>query len=104
VPTGNLYYYFGDGNARIMSTWDSTNKGATWNLGITGNALFFPASGYRNNIGGSLSNVGSGYYWSASANGSNTYTARNLYIPSSYWSWNSSLRSYGYPVRAVAEE
>ena len=105
VPTGNLYYYFGNGEAREVNTWDDTNKGATWNLGITGNALFFPASGYRTKSDGSLSNVGSGgFYLSASAYGSSTYYARYLYLFSSFWYWGSEDRSLGYSVRAVAEE
>jgi hypothetical protein len=105
VPTGNLYYYFGNGSSRKMSTWDSTNKGATWNLGITGNTLFFPASGCRYYSDGSLGNVGSdGYYWSASAYGSSTGYARFLYLYSGNWYWNSNYRSNGFPVRAVAEE
>ena len=105
VPTGNLYYYFGNGNTRSMSTWDNTNKGATWNLGITGNALFFPASGRRDWNSGNLNWVGSyGYFWSASAYGSNDNYAPNLIYFSSSWSWYYSRRSYGFPVRAVAEE
>lgn len=105
VPTGNLYYYFCNGNTRSMSTWDSPNKGATWNLDITGNALFFPASGRRNWDSGSLAYVGSyGYFWSASAYGSNANYACNLIYFSSSWSWYYSRRSYGFPVRAVAEE
>ena len=62
----------------------------------------FPASGYRNNSNGSLSNVGSnGYYWSASANNSNN--GHNLNFNSSNWNWNNNNRSNGFPVRAVAE-
>ena len=108
VPTGNLYYYFGDGEKnRSISTWDSTNNGATWNLGITGNALFFPASGRRDPGNGNLNWVGSyGYIWSASAYGSNANYAPNLIYSSdtAKWVWYYSRRSYGFPVRAVAEE
>ena len=108
VPTGNLYYYFGDGEKnRSMSTWDNTNKGATWNLGITGNALFFPATGRRDPGNGNLNYVGRyGYCWSASALGSNANNAPNLIYSSetSKWVWYYSRRSYGFPVRAVAEE
>ena len=105
VPTGNLYNYFGNGNSRKMSTWDNTNKGATWNLNITGNALFFPASGCRLFNAGSLNNVGSyGFYWAASAYGSNTNSARYFYFNSGSWGWLYDSRSNGFPVRAVAEE
>ena len=111
VPTGNLYYYFGDGSMRSIgpsssSSWVSTNKGATWNLNITGNALFFPASGYRYSDAGILGGVGStGYYWSASV-GSNTYYdyARDLRFTQNNWLWRNNEWSLGCSVRAVAEE
>ena len=103
VPTGNLWNYFGNNGSRTMSTWDSTNKGATWNTGITGDALWFPASGYRSSSSGSLSNVGSyGCYWSASPSSSNL--GHSLYFDSSYWYWNNYGRANGFPVRPVAEE
>ena len=105
VPTDNLYYYFGNGNNRSMSTWDSTNKGATWNLGITGNALFFPASGYRANSNGGLTVVGSqGYCWSATVGGSSINHARSFWFDSSNWNWGYGARSSAFSVRAVAEE
>ena len=105
VPTDNLYYYFGNGNNRSMSTWDSTNKGATWNLGITGNALFFPASGFRVNSSGGLNWVGSqGYYWSATVGGSSLNHARSFWFDSSNWNWGYGARSSAFSVRAVAEE
>ena len=105
VPTGNLYYFIGkDGdNHRAMATWDTPNKGATWNISTTGNNLFFPASGYRNYSSGTLSNVGSyGYYWSASPYSS--YYGCYLFFSSSSWCWFSNIRADGFPVRAVAEE
>ncbi len=103
VPTGNLYYFMGNGNSRSMSTWDDTNKGATWNTGITGTALFFPASGDRSSSGGTLSNVGShGYCWSTSP--SSDGKVRYMYFNSNYWYWNNYYRAYGFSVRAVAEE
>lgn len=108
VPTGNLYYFIGNGSNRAMGTWDDTNKGATWDNSvvsnsITGNALFFPASGYRAGGGGSLGNVGSyGHCWSASPDNSNR--GRYLAFGSSYWYWSDYYRAFGYPVRAVAEE
>jgi hypothetical protein len=106
VPTGNLYYYFGDGSSRSISVWDSTNKGATWNLNITGNALFFPASGYRYPDAGILGGVGtSGYYWSASAGSNTSYDyACDLRFTQSLWLWRNNEWSLGCPVRAVAEE
>ena len=103
VPTGNLYYFMGNGNNRSMSTWDDTNKGATWNTGITGTALFFPASGDRISSSGTLGNVGShGYCWSASPN--SDIKGRYMYFNSNYWYWYNYYRAYGFSVRAVAEE
>lgn len=105
VPTGNLYYFMGNGGNRAMGTgtWDDANKGATWNTSITGTALFFPASGYRFYSSGTLNHVGdNGYYWSASPQG--PYNGHNLFFDSTNWVWNFSERANGFPVRAVAEE
>lgn len=71
--------------------------------GPNGNYIFLPAAGYRNYSDGGLNGVGSGgFYWSASPNGG-TFD-RNLYFYSSYADWGSSLRFYGYSVRAVKEK
>ena len=108
VPTGNLFYFMGNNGNRTMTTWDSTNKGATWDNtvvagSITGNALFFPASGYRYYSSGTLNYVGSfGYCWSASPYSS--YYGHYLNFYSSNWNWNYNSRASGFPVRAVAEE
>lgn len=88
--------------------WKWTKQNGVNGMKVTGpngNSIFFPASGCRSGSDGSLNDIGSyGYYWSASAYGSNTYDARNLSFTSSYWNWNGSYRSYGLPVRVVAEE
>ena len=105
VPTGNLYNFMGNDGTRPMTTWDGTNKGATWNTGITGNALFFPASGYRKYGDGTLNAVGSsGYCWSASPTSYDSGYASDLGFDSSNWGWDKSDRATGLPVRAVAEE
>ncbi len=103
VPTGNLYFFICNGGSISMSTWDSTNKGATWSTGVTGDGLFFPAAGWRYSSSAELSNVGSrGYCWSASA--FNVTKARYLVFASNFWSWNFLDRAYGFSVRPVAEE
>ena len=99
VPTGNLYYYANSNSGQ--TAWQSTPPGRNWT--VNGTPIFFPASGLRNYSSGSLGNVGSyGCYWSASAYGSNY--GHYLYFNSGYWYWNYSIRAYGFPVRAVAEE
>ena len=102
VPTGNLYYYMKNGND-VGFEWKAEDMGR--NLTSVTPNVFFPASGYRGYSAGSLGGVGSyGSYWSASAYGSSTYYARSLYFFSGYWYWDYYGRSYGFPVRAVAEE
>ena len=103
VPTGNLWNYLGNNGSRTMSTWDATYRTATWNINITGDPLVFPASGFRANSSGLVSNVGSyGCCWSASVNGN--LSGRALYFYSGGWTWDYNGRSYGYSVRPVAEE
>ena len=102
VPTGNLYYYIKNGSG-VSFGWDGENKGR--NLTSVTPNVFFPASGCRYNSDGRRGTVGyGGYYWSASANVSNTDVARNLYFYSGDWYWANTYRSNGFPVRAVAEE
>lgn len=103
VPTGNLWYYFGDGETRAMSTFDDTNNGATWNTGITGDALWLPAAGMRRNNTGAVWLVRSnGFYWSATP--PNATDGRYLRAASGGWYWGFYNRAYGFSVRPVAEE
>ena len=97
VPTGNLFYFMGNGGNRNDDNWDGTNKGKTWS------GIFFPASGYRSSSSGTLYGVGSyGSYWSASPYSSSS--GRTLDFDSGDWSWGSNGRAGGFPVRPVAEE
>lgn len=99
VPTGNLYGYM---SGKTM-TWDGTNIGATWNTGITGNALWFPASGCRGYSSGNTAAVGSkGHYWSATPNSANY--GRFLSFDSSGWAVNGYGKAHGMTIRPVAEE
>ncbi len=103
VPTGNLYYFIGNGGSRTMATWDSTNKGATWSTGVTGDELFFPAAGIRYGLSAGLGNVGfNGYCWSASA--CTGTDGRGLAVSSGVWNFYNSGRASGFSVRPVAEE
>ena len=73
------------------------NGGLTNSAGAFGSPLILPVAGYRNQVDGSLSNVGSrGYYWSSSVDGS---SARRLYFSSSIAYMSSSNRANGLPVR-----
>lgn len=103
VPTGNLWHYFTNGSGRTLSTFDTTNMGATWNTNITGDALWFPAAGYRIYSSGIMSTVGRyGHFWSATP--SNTTNGRSLMFDDGRWMWFSISKAYGYSVRPVAEE
>lgn len=100
VPTGNLYYYMGNGGSWKDSNWDS---GKTWSTNITGDPLYFPAAGYRLHSSGSLNSVGSSaFYWSASPY--NTNKGHNLNFNSNTWYWRNIDRANGFSVRPVAEE
>ena len=74
--------------------WTNSSKTATIN---------FPASGLRNILNGSLSNVGSGgYYWSAVP--INASGGCNLYFFSGFvYPLGNYARTYGFAVRAVSE-
>ena len=87
------------------------NVSGAWDYGFNFNnkisspdaTVYFPASGSRNNIDGSLYNVGSmGFYWSAVPNGANS--GCDLFLSSSIVSpQGNSFRSFGFSVRPVAE-
>ena len=73
--------------------WTSSSKTATIN---------FPASGYRDNGGGSLGSVGgNGYFWSAVPN--NTNNGCNLNFNSGNVNpLNNNNRTYGFAARPVS--
>jgi len=104
IPTDNLFYFMANGSSkRTMATFDNTNKGATWSMDITGDALWFPAAGYRGASTSNMNDVGNyGYYASATPN-SDTNQYR-LNFDSYYWRWANSYRATGVCVRPVAEE
>jgi len=105
VPTGNLYYYMTNGSG-VSFGWVGTNKKGRNLTSVTPN-VFFPASGCRQFNTGDLrlELVGEyGCYWAASADGSNANFAGYLYFNSGWMKVNYSHRSFGFSVRAVAEE
>ena len=78
--------------------WNFNNK-----ISSPDATVYFPASGYRNNIDGSLSHVGHyGCYWSAVPY--NTYDGCYLHFGQWYvLPQNNTDRSYGFSVRPVSE-
>lgn len=84
--------------------WKWTKQNGVKGMKVTGpngNSIFLPASGYRSNISGSLSNVGSiGFYWSATP--CDTDYGLYLLFNSSGVFWYNINRALGFPVRAVA--
>lgn len=105
VPTSNLFYYIGNGGQRTMSAWDNTYKTATWNIGITGDPIMFPASGDRYMNSGNVGEKGSmGYYWSATASTNDNKRAQNMNFSSAQYTYNFEYGSRALSVRPVAEE
>ena len=89
------FFYYG---------YDSTNEGINFS-GKFGSdqTIWYPASGYRSNDGGSLYNVGSGgNYWSASPNFNGVYILDFNYNGDVNPSLNYG-RAYGYSVRCFQE-
>jgi len=84
------------------SFWGELNGVSGRFFGNSDQRVFFPAAGYRDYSGGSLSTVGSnGYYWSSTPNGSEY--ACNLGFQSGYAYMADNWRSYGFSVRCVSE-
>jgi len=88
--------------ANTDSYWTIINGVEGRVFGNNNNTLFMPAAGYRDNIGGSLDDVGTnGLYRSSRIGGTNAYY---LYFNSgSVNSYSNYNRAYGFSVRCVAE-
>ena len=99
MPNGNIFTYFSMSNVvgSFSNGW-YFKRNAEDTTGV-----FFPASGYRINSDGLLSNVGSnGYVWQSSS-----YTLNQAYALSFYSSNvnpQAPTRSNGYSVRPVQDE
>jgi hypothetical protein len=88
-------------NSNCDSEWTDEDgvAGRRFTSRINGNSIFFPASGYRYGTG--LHNRGSsGHYWSSSLH-SQTYGYHLLFNSGGVSPAYSSLRFYGFSVRAV---
>lgn len=97
--------------AQWAAVVDNNTRG-TWASGFTfGDNLFLPASGYRYNSDGSLSDVGgSGGYWSSTVTGDNTYFLQFSFfemmpgmIDENLNASGVSPRTFGWSVRCIAE-
>ena len=91
--------------AKVTRIWTTVNSvyGEKFTDIATGNSIFFPASGCRDdNAGGALSGAGSGGgCWSSTA--SNASYAYALGFDNSGADWDSVNRAAGFTVRPVAE-
>ena len=88
--------------ANCTSEWITVGNvsGRKFTSKVNGNAIFFPAAGYRD--GGSLDYVGArGFYWSASLSTSYSSRGRYLYFYSGDVSTGYGNRYFGQSVRAV---
>ena len=107
VPVNNVFRAFtttGSNTStasQINGTWNATSGG--WDFKCNEGSVFYPASGYRSDSSGALSNVGSdGYFWSAVP--SSTRNGRNLYFNSTnVYPLLNYNRSNGFAVRPVQE-
>lgn len=91
--------------ANAGSVWTSNynDTGVAGRIfGVSPDAIFLPATGYRNLSDGSLSSQGSyGAYWSSTPTGNDAYYLffNNGNVYPNYYNY----RSYGFPVRCVVE-
>lgn len=106
VPTSNLFYFIHDNKSRSMSTWDATDKGAVWDIGITGDPLWFPAAGIVNGTYSyTLANVGTHIVLNAATKPNNSYGYMEVISATSSGWWTQNFRmNIGIPVRPVVEE
>lgn len=99
MPNGNTFTYFSASNVvgSFSNGW-YFKRNAEDTTGV-----FFPASGFRSNSNGSLSNVGSsGCVWLSSAD-SQDYAYTLSFYSSSVSPRSNSRRANGYSVRPVQE-
>ena len=110
VPTNGLFYFMGDGNTRTCTTYNNTMKGAYWNIGITGEQLWFKclsartANGMFYNPNISTASTVQAYYWSSIGDSGGMSMGMDL-VSKNLWRYKSfEYSGNAYPVRPVAEE
>ena len=95
---------------KVSNEWITVNgiNGRKFTDKTTGNSIFLPAAGYRDDLGGKLYDVGdSGVYWGSTQYDSDDYNAYSLYFVSdsdlaSGLDWN--YKCLGRSIRPVAEK
>ena len=105
LPTGEEQQKLLDTD-KVTNEW-TTQNGVTGRLFTdksTGNQLFLPAAGDRDDSEGTLRSAGAyGLYWSSTAHESHKTGAYCLGIIESGTDWGNGDRRFGFSVRAVAE-
>ncbi len=89
---------------RVANEWITVNgvDGRKFTDKFTGNSLFLPTTGYRNNNHGVLNSAAThGYYWCSTQ--LNSLNAYGLRFSDSYASSNDDFRGEGKALRCVAE-
>jgi uncharacterized protein (TIGR02145 family) len=93
-------------DAKVSSEWTTVNgvTGRKFADKTTGNSIFLPAVGYRDDNDGKLNDVGvDGRYWSSMTNVHYESYAYSLMFLSSFANWTEYYRAGGLSVRPVAE-
>ena len=87
---------------KVKNEW--TTAGREFTDKTTGNSIFLPAAGCRDNRDGTLYYVGLyGYYWSSTPHEGGSSNACSLGFGSDDAGWYSNFRSHGFSVRSVAD-
>ncbi len=99
VPQHGVWGYSNFTLGLNSTTWNST--GMTWD----GYGGWYPASGYRNDTSGNLTNVGqSGMYWAATPTGVYGYNLNFGSISGNVSIGYPTYRSGGFSIRCVSEQ
>jgi uncharacterized protein (TIGR02145 family)/uncharacterized repeat protein (TIGR02543 family) len=101
ILSSSNYFYFAGTRLKSTSGWGSSaSNNGTDDFGFS--AL---PGGYRVNSGGSFGNVGdSGYWWSATEDGSDYAYYRGMYYSLDNVNESSNNKSSGHSVRCVAQD
>jgi len=106
VPTSSEIQKLLDAN-KVSNVWTTQNgvNGRKFTDKATGNSIFLPATGRRNNGDGMINYIGSsaGYWNSTQEEEKKIRFAYYLGFYSVSSSWGKYQCNFGYPIRSVAE-